>query len=67
MIVFPFLILIFVVGRNEIAQLLLDNGANRKIGCGEGLKPYELAHKWGHIECREITKYIVPVVRFISV
>ena len=47
--------------------MLLENGANRKIGCYEGLKPYEVAHKWGHVECREITKYIVPVVRFISV
>ncbi len=54
-------------GRSEVALLLQKYNADRTISCNEGLKPYELAHRWGHTECREICKFIVPLVTALSV
>ena len=54
-------------GRCEVALMLLANHADRKLLCDEGSRPFDLAHKWGHIECREICKYLVPLVRDVKV
>lgn len=54
-------------GRAEVADLLIKAGANRHIKCNEGLLPYEIANKQGHIETREIMKYIPPPVEKLEV
>ncbi len=54
-------------GRAEVAQLLLDNGADRTLTCNKGLRAFEWAHKQGHIDCREVTKLIPPDVTEIEV
>jgi len=54
-------------GRNEIAVLLLDRGADRTLTCFSDLMPFEVADDQGHFECREILKQVPPEVQIASV
>lgn len=48
-------------GRADVIASLLAAGADRKISCNKGLKPYEVANKQGHTECCEMLKYLPPM------
>jgi hypothetical protein len=54
-------------GRTDICRLLLDKGADRSVASSEGLLAFEIAHEYGHVECREILKQVPPEIHHISV
>ena len=54
-------------GKFNCAQLLLDRGADRKLGCNRGQSPFELAEEIGNTECAELLKHRPPeIVHFIT-
>ena len=54
-------------GKFQCAQLLLDRGADRKLGCNRGQSPFELAEEKGNTECAELLKHRPPeIVHFIT-
>jgi hypothetical protein len=54
-------------GRSEVALLLINGGANRELTNGEGMVPFQAAHKHGYIETREILKFLPPPVKDFEV
>ena len=54
-------------GKFDCAQLLLNRGADRKLGCNRGQSPFELAEEIGNTECAELLKHRPPeIVHFIT-
>eukprot|EP01038_Epipyxis_sp_PR26KG_P006935 gene6935-9489_t len=49
-------------GRIEIIEFLLSQDADRTIINGNGLLPYEVALKQGHIDCADALKFLPPSV-----
>ena len=54
-------------GRAQIAAKLLEAGADRTIKNYKGLLPYEIADNQGYFECREILKFLPPVIHNINI
>jgi hypothetical protein len=54
-------------GRTSVARLLLEAGADRRLACSRGILPYQAADKQGHVECRELLKFMPPPVEVIQV
>lgn len=53
-------------GRSEVALALLEGGANRQIVCSNDLYPFQAADKQGHIDCREILKFLPPMMATLT-
>lgn len=54
-------------GRSEVALALLEAGANRQILCYSDIYPFQAAEKQGHVECREILKFLPPVMTTLTI
>ena len=54
-------------GRIDVANILLENNADRTIKCFKGMMPFQLAHDMGYLECREVLKLQSPVIPEVAI